>query len=113
MTSIPSSASPSGEAEVAAQTKQRTQLKRPPLYKVLIHNDNYTTMDFVVRVLVEIFHQPENEAVETMWKVHIEGVGVAGIYSREIAETKMARAQAEATAHEFPLRFSMHPEEAP
>jgi ATP-dependent Clp protease adaptor protein ClpS len=102
----------SPEADVAVETEQRTQLKRPPLYKVLIHNDNYTTMDFVVRILMDIFHKPENEAVEVMWKVHHEGVGVAGIYSREIAETKMARAKAEAVAYEFPLRFSMEPEEA-
>jgi len=112
MTHIRSAAGPLGEADVAVQAEQKTQLKKPPLYKVLIHNDNYTTMDFVVRILMEIFHKPENEAIETMWKVHLEGVGVAGIYSREIAETKMARAEAEAAANEFPLRFSMEPQEA-
>jgi len=113
MTHIRSPESPLGETDVAVETKQRTQLKKPPLYKVLIHNDNYTTMEFVVQVLMDVFHKPESEAVETMWKVHLEGIGVAGVYPREIAETKMAYAQAQAAANEFPLRFSMKPEEAP
>ena len=68
-------------------------------------------MEFVIRVLMDVFHKPENEATETMWKVHIEGVGVAGLYPREIAETKMSQARMMAVAHEFPLRFSMEPAE--
>jgi len=111
MTHTHSPVSPLEEADVATMGQQRTRLQKPPLYQVLIHNDHYTTMDFVIRVLMDIFHKPESEAVETMWKVHLEGVGVAGIYPREIAETKMTRAQTEAMAHEFPLRLSMQPEE--
>jgi ATP-dependent Clp protease adaptor protein ClpS len=112
MTHIRSPSSPAGETDLAAEASQKTRLQKPPLYRVLIHNDNYTTMDFVVWVLMGIFHKPEGEAVETMWKVHLEGVGVAGIYPREIAETKIARAEMEAEVKEFPLRFSMEPEEA-
>jgi ATP-dependent Clp protease adaptor protein ClpS len=112
MTHIRSPASPPSETDVAVETKQKTQLQRPPLYKVLIHNDNYTTMDFVVNILMGIFRKPEGEAIEIMWKVHLEGVGVAGIYPREIAETKIAHAEIEAEMKEFPLRFSMEPEEA-
>jgi len=112
MTHLPSPAAPAGETDLAVKAKQGTQTREPPLYKVLIHNDNYTTMDFVVWVLTDIFHKPENEAIETMWKVHLEGVGVAGVYPREIAETKAACAQAEAAAREFPLRFSLEAQEA-
>jgi ATP-dependent Clp protease adaptor protein ClpS len=115
MSHIRSAADPLSEVavELGQKTRQKSQGQRPPLYRVLIHNDNYTTMDFVIRVLMDIFHKSEEEAVETMWKVHLEGIGVAGTYPREIAETKMARAEAEAASHEFPLRFSMQPEETP
>ncbi|MCL2012362.1 MAG: ATP-dependent Clp protease adaptor ClpS [Cystobacterineae bacterium] len=108
---MPISSPTSPSIETAIEVEQRAQLKKPPLYKVLIHNDHYTTMDFVVRVLMDIFHKPENEAVETMWKVHLKGIGLAGVYTREIAETKVECAQALAIAHEFPLRLSMEPEE--
>ncbi|MCL2626868.1 MAG: ATP-dependent Clp protease adaptor ClpS [Cystobacterineae bacterium] len=109
MTRPLSTTHPADEADVALEVEKRVQLQKPPLYKVLIHNDNYTTMEFVIHVLMEVFHKPENEAVETMWKVHMEGIGVAGIYPREIAETKMSQAQTLAVAQEFPLRFSMEP----
>ena len=89
------------EEQVVAESKPR--LKKPPLYKVLLHNDDFTTMEFVVYVLQTVFAQPAEEAVRIMLKVHLEGVGVAGIYTYEVAETKAAKVTELARAHEYPL----------
>ncbi|HZN94404.1 MAG TPA: ATP-dependent Clp protease adaptor ClpS, partial [Myxococcales bacterium] len=62
------------------RTKPKEKLKRPPLYRVLLHNDNYTTRDFVVAVLKEVFHKTESDAVRIMLHVHYNGIGVAGVY---------------------------------
>jgi ATP-dependent Clp protease adaptor protein ClpS len=94
-------------AEKAARTKTRRRLRRPKLYKVLLHNDDYTTMDFVVFVLMTVFYHSEEEAVRIMLNVHHRGVGVAGIYPREVAETRVSRVEALARQHEFPLRCSI------
>src|ERR687883_1334229 len=87
--------------QVVAESK--TRLKKPPLYKVLLHNDDFTTMEFVVYVLQSVFAQPEEEAFRIMLKVHLEGVGVAGVYTYEVAETKAAKVTELARAHEYPL----------
>lgn len=89
------------EEQVVAESKPR--LKKPPLYKVLLHNDDFTTMEFVVYVLQTVFAHTEEEAVHIMLKVHLEGVGVAGIYTYEVAETKAAKVTELARAHEYPL----------
>jgi ATP-dependent Clp protease adaptor protein ClpS len=89
------------EEQVVAESKPR--LKKPPLYQVLLHNDDFTTMEFVVYVLQSVFAQPEEEAMRIMLKVHLEGVGVAGIYTYEVAETKAAKVTELAHAHEYPL----------
>jgi ATP-dependent Clp protease adaptor protein ClpS len=83
--------------------EDETKLEKPSLYKVLIHNDNFTTMDFVVYVLNTIFQHTETEAITIMLNVHIQGVGVAGIYPFEIAEMKVAKVTSLAQANEFPL----------
>lgn len=80
------------------------------MYKVLLHNDNYTTMEFVVMVLVAVFHKPETEAVQIMLDVHHRGMGVAGVYQRDIAETKVQRVLQLAQQAQFPLMCSMEPE---
>ena len=85
------------------------EAKPPQLYKVLLHNDDYTTMEFVVMVLAQVFYRPEAEAVRIMLHVHQQGVGVAGIYSYEIAEARIAKVARLAREHEFPLRCSMEP----
>lgn len=96
------------EADVATDTDQ---VPVPPRrYKVLLLNDDYTTMEFVVQILVDVFHHEHDEAVEIMLNVHHRGVGVAGVYSREVAETKVARAIDLARQSEFPLRCTMEPE---
>jgi ATP-dependent Clp protease adaptor protein ClpS len=84
-------------------TEDETRLEKPPLYKVLIHNDNFTTMEFVVYVLHSIFQMSESEAIRVMLNVHVEGVGVAGTYPYEIAEMKVAKVTSLAQANEFPL----------
>lgn len=91
------------EQDEAVVTESETRLKKPPLYKVLIHNDDYTTMEFVVFVLQKVFQHTETDAARIMLQVHIEGVGVAGVYTYEIAETKVAQVEALARAREFPL----------
>jgi ATP-dependent Clp protease adaptor protein ClpS len=84
-------------------TEEDTRLKEPPLFNVLIHNDNFTTMEFVVYVLHNIFQREETEAIHIMLQVHLQGVGVAGIYPYEIAEMKVQKVTSLAQANEFPL----------
>src|SRR5207253_9433100 len=84
-------------------TESKTRLEKPPLYKVLVHNDDFTTMEFVVYVLQTVFQMGEAEAIAVMLKVHTEGVGVGGIYSYEIAEMKAEKVMSLAEANEFPL----------
>jgi ATP-dependent Clp protease adaptor protein ClpS len=93
------------------QTETERQLKRPQLYKVLFHNDNYTTRDFVVAVLREVFHKSEADAVAIMLHVHNSGIGVAGVYTYDVARTKIQIVEALARENEFPLRLTMEPEE--
>jgi len=94
----------------ATSTLPREDVKRPPMYKVLLHNDDYTTMDFVVAVLQCVFGKPYDEAVRIMLAVHHQDMGVAGVYPAEIAETKIDTVHALAREREFPLRCSMEPE---
>jgi ATP-dependent Clp protease adaptor protein ClpS len=91
----------------AVETRTKPRLKKPRMYKVLLHNDDYTTMEFVVYVLQGIFHHSEAEATQIMLHVHKNGVGVAGVYTREVAETRIEQVEALARANEFPLRCSM------
>src|SRR4051812_3044010 len=92
-----------GDTGLATETKKKEQLKKPPLFKVIFHNDNYTTMEFVVWVLHSVFHKSETDSLTIMLNVHKNGFGVAGVYSKEIAETKIEKTQALAKEHEFPL----------
>lgn len=92
---------------VLPRTKSERKVKNPPLYKVLLHNDDYTTMEFVVFVLQSVFNHSEAEATQIMLHVHRQGIGVAGVYPHEIAETRIAQVDALAREHEFPLRCSL------
>lgn len=91
-------------------TRIRDKVKEPPLYKVLLHNDDYTTMDFVVMVLEQIFHKNPSEATHIMLMVHKQGVGICGVYPAEIAETKIDAVHALAAEAGFPLKASMEQE---
>ena len=99
---------PDKDSDVAV--KQRQEVKTPRRYRVLLHNDNYTTMDFVVFVLEEIYRKPHDEALRVMLNVHKNGTGVAGTYVKGIAETKIARTHKEARENGFPLKCSLEPE---
>lgn len=99
------------EGGVATATKSEKKLKKPRLYKVLFHNDDYTTREFVVFALQTVFHHDEATATRIMWHVHVNGVGVAGVYTYEIAETKARKVEQLARQHEFPLRVSTEPED--
>jgi len=91
-----------------AEAEEKTE--KPPLFKVLLHNDDYTTMDFVVHVLESIFNMPEDQAFRVMLNVHVQGIGIAGVYTYEIAEMKVAKTTALAREHEFPLLCTMEKE---
>ena len=94
--------------EVLERTRQET--KRPELYKVLLLNDDYTTMDFVVEVLETIFNKQPAEAFRIMMMVHTQGKGLCGVYPFEIAETKVEAVISTARDHGFPLKAAMEPE---
>lgn len=83
--------------------EQRPKLKTPPMYKVVLLNDDYTPMDFVVEVLVLFFGMNQSKAVQTMWLVHYQGKAVCGIYTYDVAETKVAQVNAYARSNEHPL----------
>jgi ATP-dependent Clp protease adaptor protein ClpS len=94
--------------EVLERTKPET--KKPELYRVLLLNDDYTTMDFVVEVLESIFHKQPAEAFRIMMAVHTQGKGLCGVYPHEVAETKVATVIERARASGFPLLAAMEPE---
>jgi len=84
-----------------AESEEKTE--EPPLFRVLLHNDDYTTMDFVVQVLQTVFNMPPDHAIQVMLNVHVKGIGVAGVYTYEVAEMKVAKTTAMAREQEFPL----------
>ena len=96
------------DTSILTATKPKT--KRPPLYKVMLLNDDYTTMEFVVEVLVYVFQKSSEEATQIMLNVHRRGVGVCGVYPFEIAETKVDTVQNLARENGFPLKCIMESE---
>lgn len=90
--------------------KNETRVTEPPLYRVVLHNDDYTTKAFVIDVLVVVFHKTTAAADALMWRIHRRGSGVAGIFPREIAETKAATVTGLAREHGFPLKLSIEPD---
>ncbi len=85
-------------------------LEEPKLYKVLLLNDDYTSMEFVIMVLMEIFGFENNKAMATMYKIHEKGSAVCGVYPYEIAEAKVVQVHKVAKEHEYPLRAVMEEE---
>ena len=98
-----------GEHREGLAVKERKKTRRPRLYKVLLHNDDYTTMEFVVQILVEFFNKSTTEATQIMLHVHTKGVGVCGVYPYEVAETKVARVTERARQEGHPLMCTMEP----
>jgi ATP-dependent Clp protease adaptor protein ClpS len=99
------------ETGVAVRDAVEKKAKRPRMFRVIVHNDDYTPMDFVVRLLETVFHRTESEATRIMLHVHNHGQGVAGVYTHEIAETKVAQVHLLARKNDHPLMASMEPED--
>ena len=94
------------ETGVVTKQKDKVKIKKPKDYKVIMHNDDYTTMDFVIEVLVNIFNKSVIEAEKIMLDVHKKGRGIAGIYSYDIAMTKVATAMSMAKSEGFPFKLT-------
>ena len=101
---------PDRRHESGTALKERPKLKKPPMYKVLMHNDDYTTQEFVVLLLRDIFRKNDSEAVQIMRHVHDNGVGIAGIYTHEVAEAKVDKSMNLARKFEFPLQLTIEAE---
>ena len=97
------------QEQTGVKERQRTRLREPKQYKVIFHNDDFTTMEFVVMVLAVVFHKNEADAERIMLDVHRHGQGVAGIYTYDIAVTKAQKATQMARNEDFPLRISVQP----
>lgn len=93
---------------VITRTRKKTQ--RPSLYKVLLLNDDYTPMEFVIQILEQFFNKTDDEAMVIMLHVHNHGVGVCGVYPYEVAETKVAQVVEYANHHQYPLQCTMEKE---
>lgn len=98
---------PAGDDQVALAVRHK--VKRPPLYHVILHNDDYTTQELVIEVLRVFFHRDETAARHIMLTVHHKGKGVAGTYARDIAESKVAQVTDYARAHGAPLKLTTEP----
>jgi ATP-dependent Clp protease adaptor protein ClpS len=96
-----------GRTEVGVVTKTRPKTQKPPMYKVLLLNDDYTPMEFVVHVLERFFSKPREEATRIMLHVHQKGVGLCGVYTYEVAETKVTQVIDFARQHQHPLQCTM------
>ena len=99
-----------GDGKTGLVTKTRPKTKKPSLYKVLLLNDDYTPMEFVVHVLERYFHKNRDEATKIMWHVHQKGVGVCGVFTYEVAETKVAQVMDLARQNQHPLQCRMEKE---
>lgn len=107
---VMSGASDGPEGDGAIATKTRTRTQRPPMYKVLLLNDDYTPMEFVVHVLERFFGLSHAQAFEIMLTVHKKGLAVVGVFSFEVAETKVAQVMDFARRHQHPLQCTMEKE---
>jgi len=98
------------ETRFGVSVKSRSSVQRPSMYKVLLLNDDYTPMDFVIEVLQRFFHKTIEEATEIMLKVHNDGVGVCGVYTFEVAETKAGQVVDLARRSQHPLQCTIEKE---
>jgi ATP-dependent Clp protease adaptor protein ClpS len=99
---------PDREGDLATEKKKKVEKVRR--YKVVFHNDDYTTMEFVILVLMKFFHKSETEATHIMLSVHHKGHGIAGLYTKDVAETKVAQVMSYAKEQSMPLRVTAEPE---
>ena len=99
---------PDLEEEVLTETEE--EVEEPPMYRVLLHNDDYTTMEFVVEVLMYVFNKSVEDATRIMLNVHQIGIGVCGVYTYDVAETKVSTVEALARENGYPLKCTMEEE---
>ena len=99
------------EREGGVAIRERPKTRRPSMYRVLLHNDDFTTMEFVIEVLVQHFEKTVTEATRIMLQVHQAGIGVAGVYTRDEAETRITIVIDAARDQGYPLQMSMEPDE--
>ena len=100
--------SPEVEEEVTDESKD--EVREPSMFRVLLHNDDYTTMEFVVEILITVFNKSPEEAVEIMLNVHRKGIGICGVYTYEVSETKVNIVHVLARENGFPLKCTMEKE---
>ena len=100
--------SPELEEDVISEVRE--DIDEPSMYKVLLHNDDYTTMEFVVEILILVFKKSPEDAVRIMLNVHHKGIGMCGVYTFEVSETKVKTVKALARQHGFPLKCTMEKE---
>ncbi len=98
------------ELEEQVLSETRDEVSEPPFFKVLLHNDDYTTMEFVVEVLMTVFRKSAQEATGIMLNVHQQGIGLCGVFPYELAETKVETVEALARDRGFPLKCTMEKE---
>jgi len=98
------------QSDIGVLDKQKNKVEPPRKYKVVLYNDDYTSMDFVVIILETLFHRSKAEATRIMLNVHNNGRGIAGVYSKEIADTKVAQVKQAAAQYELPLLAETEPE---
>lgn len=98
------------EREGGLATRERPKVERPPRFKVVLYNDNYTPMEFVVALLEQLFGRGPAEATQLMLQIHKSGKGIAGVYVLEVAETKVVRVHRAAEERGYPLRAGVEPE---
>ena len=101
---------PDTSESTLTESRSDQKLQPPRMWRVWLHNDDYTTQDFVVWVLESIFNKPRAEAFTIMLSVHRSGLGLAGVYTHDVAETKLKATRDAAEEHEFPLLVTMEPE---
>ena len=97
------------DSQVITRTRTSKKLERPKMYKVLFHNDDYTPMEFVVLILMQIFRLSEPDATRVMLHVHTKGIGVAGVFPFAVAETRVTEVTAAAEQSQYPLLCTMEP----
>lgn len=97
----------SDEIERGVAVKTRTRTKKPSMYKVLMLNDDYTPMEFVIQVLEQVFNKSHDDATKIMLHVHQKGLGVCGVYTYDVAETKVSQTMDLAQQHEHPLQCTI------
>ncbi len=96
-----------GDTESTVLTRRRTKTRKPRMYKVILHNDDYTSMDFVTEILETVFHKPPVVATQLMLQIHRKGFGVCGVFTKDVAESKVRQVEARAEQAGFPLLCTM------